>query len=149
MKKLNLLLLMLAAALLLPLAGCGHDDEPDRYANEYKDLTSFQGPIEGYYYSAIITEPVLENDKYVHAQIIEVHDVQTGQAVNVHNENNMFAGPRAGYCHFRKSDLPNQDYKQDDTVITFKIGGWKIWQPSGVSNGLMSYYSLIVEPYNK
>lgn len=102
MKKLNFLFLLLAAALLLPLGGCGHD-EPKRvdYMHDGPE-GNYQAWVMGEYY---------KDKEYIKVQVTEAPMAKTAeyQIPAIHE-----------FIRFKKTDLPIDNY-EPKMQISFHI----------------------------
>ena len=109
MKKLNLLLLMLAATLLLPLAGCGHD-EPKLVDYMYNGPEgNYQARIVGEY--ARIVGDYNKDKEYIHVQVTEAPIAETAEYPTPANHD---------FIRFKKTDLPIGNYEMN-AQISFHI----------------------------
>ena len=109
MKKLNLLLLMLAATLLLPLAGCGHD-EPKLVDYMYNGSEgNYQARIVGEY--ARIVGDYNKDKEYIHVQVTEAPIAETAEYPTPANHD---------FIRFKKTDLPIDNY-EPEMQISFHI----------------------------
>lgn len=114
MKKLTLLLTVLATLLLMPaLTACGNDDEPEMNAGPYE--AQFQGTLSGSdYFQATITKGPQDND------VLHFGD---GLPVVV---------------FFSKSDLKGISYQTGDKM-RFNVRSYR-YRNDGISTNIRYYY---------